>query len=42
MSLKRMFLRFYLWRLERKIGTGFDRDLSLRIDAALADLEKSQ
>lgn len=40
--LKRPFLRFRLWRLEREITAVFDRALSIRIDAVLVSLEQSQ
>jgi hypothetical protein len=40
--LKRIPLKFKLRLLEKKIDRGWNRDLSLRIDAALAALEKSQ
>lgn len=40
--IKRIPLKFKLWLLEKKIDRGWNRDLSLRIDAALAALEKRQ
>lgn len=40
--VKRMPLKFRLWRLEKKIGRGWDRGLSLQIDQILNRLEGGQ
>lgn len=40
--LKRIPLKFRLWRLEKKIDRVWDRDLSLQIDQTLRNLEGSQ
>ena len=41
-TIKRIPLKFRLWRLEKKIDRGWDRDLSLKIDQILACLEESR
>jgi len=37
--MSKLYLRFQLWCLERKIDRGWDRDLSLRIDEIIQRLE---
>jgi hypothetical protein len=37
--MSKLYLRFQLWRLERNIDRGWDRDLWLRIDEIIQRLE---
>ena len=38
--MRRIFLKIRLWLLERRIGADFNRELSLRIDTILDQLER--